>query len=81
VSDAIPLMTLVSGVLVVGRLGSTSRDSATRLAHQLAHLHARVLGVVINATPRRGGGYAYGYGHGYGYPAEPVDGMKKAESS
>ena len=29
VSDAIPLMNAVSGVIVVGRLGRTSRDSAT----------------------------------------------------
>jgi polysaccharide biosynthesis transport protein len=62
VSDAIPLMNAVSGVIVVGRLGRTTRDSAAQLARQLQNLEARILGVVVNGAPRRRGGYGYGYG-------------------
>jgi succinoglycan biosynthesis transport protein ExoP len=62
VSDAIPLMNAVSGVIVVGRLGRTTRDSAAQLAHQLQNLEARILGVVVNGARRRRTGYGYGYG-------------------
>jgi succinoglycan biosynthesis transport protein ExoP len=68
VSDAIPLVNEVSGVLVVGRIGRTTRDSASHLHSQLNNLGADVLGVVINSIGRgtRYGGYGYGYGYGYG---------------
>jgi capsular exopolysaccharide synthesis family protein len=62
VSDAIPLMRMVSGVIVVGRLGRTTRDAATHMAHQLQNLEARTLGVVVNAVSSRQVGYGYGYG-------------------
>jgi Mrp family chromosome partitioning ATPase len=67
VSDAIPLVNEVSGVLVVGRLGKTTRDSASHLHSQLENLGADVLGVVVNSIGRgtRYGGYGYGYGYGY----------------
>lgn len=65
VSDAIPLVSEVSGVLVVGRLGKTTRDSAAHLAQQLSNLNAEVLGVVVNSIDKGGsGGYGYGYGYG-----------------
>jgi len=70
VSDAIPLVNEVSGVLVVGRLGKTSRDAAIHLVHQLDNLEARVLGVVVNGVPQgRGYGYGYGYTREYDAPA------------
>jgi capsular exopolysaccharide synthesis family protein len=62
VSDAIPLMSMVSGVIVVGRLGRTTRDAARHMAHQLQNLEARTLGVVVNAVSGRHLGYGYGYG-------------------
>jgi succinoglycan biosynthesis transport protein ExoP len=67
VSDAIPLVNEVSGVLVVGRIGQTTRDAARHLHSQLENLNADVLGVVINSIGRgtRYGGYGYGYGYGY----------------
>jgi Mrp family chromosome partitioning ATPase len=61
VSDAIPLVNEVTGVIVVGRLDQTTRDSATHLAHQLENLGGRVLGVVVNHM--RSGGATYGYGY------------------
>jgi polysaccharide biosynthesis transport protein len=71
VSDAIPLIKEVSGVLVVARVGRTTRDSATHLAHQLQNLNARVLGVVVNHLRQRRHGYGYTYA--YGYEAAPED--------
>jgi Mrp family chromosome partitioning ATPase len=54
-------------VLVVGRIGKTTRDSASHLQGQLQNLNADVLGVVVNSIGRgtRYGGYGYGYGYGY----------------
>jgi polysaccharide biosynthesis transport protein len=60
VSDAIPLMRRVSGVIVVARLGKTTRDVAADLSRQLRNLHAPALGVVSNGVPLgRTGDYAY----------------------
>jgi Mrp family chromosome partitioning ATPase len=70
VSDAIPLLGQVTGVLVVSRLGSTTEGAATHLRGHLESLGAHPLGVVANGlTARRGdGGYGgYGYGYAYGY--------------
>lgn len=62
VSDAFPLLSSVSGVIVVSRLGEASRDSAARLRGQLRQLGAPLLGVVANGVKLRG---RYGYGRGY----------------
>lgn len=75
VSDAIPLMRLVSGVVIVSRIGVTTRDVARHLHEQLIKLNAPTLGVVANAVPPTSRGY-YGYGYGYyrnGYAADPSD--------
>src|SRR3954470_19271166 len=78
VSDAIPLVKSVDGVLVVARLGRTTRDSSTHLRDQLNNLGAYVLGVVVNSVTRQSAsGYAYGYGYGYGYSAEYTSQKKK----
>jgi polysaccharide biosynthesis transport protein len=64
VADPIPLIKQVGGVIVVSRLGRTTRDAASRLRDQLRDLKAPVLGVVANRvkTPE---GLRYGYGYGY----------------
>ena len=66
VSDAIPLLTRVDGVLVVSRLNRTDRHALVRLATQLENLKARTLGVVVNGIVRRRGGYGYSYAYAYG---------------
>ncbi|MEA2495171.1 MAG: tyrosine-protein kinase [Thermoleophilaceae bacterium] len=66
VSDAIPLVSEVSGVIVVARVGHTKRESANHLHNQLENLRANTLGVVVNSVGRRQTGYGYGYGYGYG---------------
>src|SRR4051794_616565 len=78
VSDAIPLVKNVDGVLVVARLGKTTRDASVHLRDQLNNLGAYVLGVVVNSVTRQSmSGYAYGYGYGYGYSAEYTSQKKK----
>jgi succinoglycan biosynthesis transport protein ExoP len=73
VSDAIPLVKEVSGVIVVTRLGKTTRESAAGLRGQLENLDAHTLGVVVNSIGKTGAyGYGYGgYGYGYGPLTEP----------
>lgn len=59
-ADTIPLMKRVSGVLVVARLGKTSRDEVGHLREQLANLGVVPLGIIAN---RGGAGARYGYGY------------------
>jgi len=63
VSDAVPLFRSVDGVLVVARIGVSTRDAVRRLRERLEALRAPVLGVVANAVSGRA---SYGYGYGYG---------------
>lgn len=53
VSDAIPLLTKVSGVLVVTRLGHATRFATSQLATQLQNVNAPVVGLVINSLSER----------------------------
>ena len=53
VPDAIPLVGMVSGVIVVSRVGKNTRDTAARLRSQLENLNARTLGVVVNGVETR----------------------------
>jgi receptor protein-tyrosine kinase len=80
VSDAIPLMRLVSGVIIVGRINRTTRDAARHLHEQLTNLGAPALGVVANADLVASRDY-----YGYGYlsdtyvsdePAAPMNGKE-----
>ena len=88
VSDAIPLMRLVGGVVVISRVNQTTRDAARHLREQLLKLNAPTLGVVANAMPTKARGrYGYGYGYGYQYQAQAADrsgqpqGPREAERS
>ena len=66
VSDPLPLFDYTSGVVVVVKLHSTTKDALRRFQKTLANTSASVLGVV--ATGAVGGIYGrYGYGYGYGY--------------
>jgi capsular exopolysaccharide synthesis family protein len=67
VSDTIPLITLVDGVIVVTRLGNTLRDHAQQLRQQLDHLSAPLLGIVVNSL-QEDLLYEYPYGEGYEPP-------------
>lgn len=61
VSDAFPLLEKVDGVVVVARMGQTTRDEATKLIEQLRRLKAPLLGIIANATKRRKRQDNYGY--------------------
>jgi capsular exopolysaccharide synthesis family protein len=52
-ADAIPLLRLVDGVVVVARLGRDSKDDAEQLAAVLANLGVKPLGVVTTFARRR----------------------------
>lgn len=64
VSDAIPLLKKVSGVLVVTRLGRSTRTALQQLRSQLENLDAPTLGVVVNSMKSPAAEYGYGYGYG-----------------
>jgi capsular exopolysaccharide synthesis family protein len=60
VSDAIPLVRQVDGLLVISRMGISTRDHAMRLMKRFRSLNANILGVVVNsfrAPDERGDGY------------------------
>ncbi len=79
-SDAVPLIKHVSGVIVVGRLGQTLRKLAEEQHKQLGHLEARILGLVVNGA-EPGHGYGYGYGYSGGAGSGSGDGAGKAAAS
>lgn len=62
-ADAIPTIRRASGVLVVGRLGLTTRDAAIHLSEQLRQLGISALGVVVNGVKQM---HTYGYYYGQG---------------
>lgn len=72
VSDAIPLIQLVSGTVVVSRLGMTTRDAARTLHQQLTKLQAPVLGVIANGISPRSYGYYHGYSRRDSRPGKPA---------
>jgi succinoglycan biosynthesis transport protein ExoP len=80
VSDAIPLINEVGGVIVVGRVGNTTRDAAARLHEQLENLGSRVLGIVVNGLKSNAVDYGYGYGATYGEQFTE-DGVRGAETA
>jgi Mrp family chromosome partitioning ATPase len=52
VSDVLPLLRMVDGIVIVARVGHTSEASARRLVELLARTSsAPVLGVAANAVP------------------------------
>ena len=72
VSDAIPLLTKVDGVIIVSQLGKNTRDAAAFLRDRLLGINAPLLGVVANGVKAKGEtGYGVGYGYGYGYHGPP----------
>lgn len=73
VSDAMSLLRRVNGVVLVARVGRTTRDSAAKILRQLEMAGVEPLGLVINMVPAdRGsrGGYGY-YGRSSRHTAAP----------
>lgn len=62
VSDAFPVLALVDGVIIVGRVGRNRRDVAARLRETLTGTGAPLVGIVANdVKASRSGPYGYGY--------------------
>jgi succinoglycan biosynthesis transport protein ExoP len=74
VSDAIPLISTVSGILVVSGLGVSTRTSAGELIEQLHRLNASILGLVVNFAQDQRRAY------GYGRPAQVELAQPQSES-
>jgi receptor protein-tyrosine kinase len=70
VSDAAILARDVDGAILVVRHGKTSKEQVRQTGQRLSQVDARLLGVAVNMTPRRGGrndDYGYGYEYEYAY--------------
>jgi Mrp family chromosome partitioning ATPase len=78
VSDPIPLLEQVSGIVVIGRIGYTSKDSLARLTHVIANASGSLLGVI--ATGSRSSGL-YGYGSTYGGYGPSPNGAADVQSA
>ena len=68
VSDAVTLARHADGVVVVVRLGTTSRDHVFEVRQVFERANVRVLGAVAVGTKKAVSG---GYGHTYGYGHQP----------
>ncbi len=67
VADPAIIAPMADGVLLVTRYGRTNRELVKQSVERLEAVGARIVGVVLNMTPRRTvSGYGYGYGYGYG---------------
>lgn len=68
-SDSLVLSTLMDGVIMVTRAGSTPKDAAVQARKLLQGVNAKILGVVLNgitAADLKYGSYSYYYSHYYG---------------
>jgi polysaccharide biosynthesis transport protein len=63
VTDPAIVGSVTDGVVLVLRAGHTTREAAQFARRQLGDAGARILGVVMNQTDRKGRGYGYGYGY------------------
>jgi capsular exopolysaccharide synthesis family protein len=66
VTDPAIIGSVADGVLLVLRAGHTTRETASHARRHLTDAGARILGLVVNQTDRKGGRYGYGYGYSYG---------------
>lgn len=66
VTDPAIIGSISDGVVLVLRAGHTTREAAKYAKRHLTDGGAKILGLVINQTDRKGGAYGYGYGY---YPA------------
>lgn len=61
VSDALALVSEVSAIVVVGGLGTTTRDAAQELSKQFSLLGRKPIGVIANFTEPERGKYSHYY--------------------
>jgi capsular exopolysaccharide synthesis family protein len=63
VTDPAIIGGITDGVVLVLRAGHTTREATHFARRQLGDAGARILGLVINQTDRKGSRYGYGYGY------------------
>lgn len=73
VSDSMPLLPAVSGVVLVARLNRTSREAMARLKFVVDSAGGHAFGVVVTGTTDGGLYVAPGYGYEAAYAASGVD--------
>lgn len=61
VTDAAVLSSIVDGVILVLGYGKTDIEAAKRAKDLLLKVNAKILGVVLNEIPQKGGDYYYSY--------------------
>jgi succinoglycan biosynthesis transport protein ExoP len=75
VSDSLPLVEFVSGVVAVARLNKTTTDAMNRFQRVIANAGGTLLGTVASGAT---GSDAYGYGYGgYALPDDPSSGRSR----
>ena len=68
VTDSVALSRLVDGVVVVAKVGTTTREMVGNCLTQLRDINAKILGLVLNEVPVGRDSYYYNrYYHYYGY--------------
>lgn len=63
VTDAALLATHADGAILVVRHSKVTREQVRLAMDRIAHVDARLVGVVMNMVPIKGRGYGYGYGY------------------
>ncbi|WP_282958886.1 polysaccharide biosynthesis tyrosine autokinase [Gordonia sp. SCSIO 19800] len=75
VTDAAVVAQLVDGALLVARAGTTHKRELANAVSQLDAAQVPVLGLILNDTTDRHGGYGYGYRY-YGEPGQSVEAIE-----
>jgi len=70
VSDSLPLVEVVSGVVAVARLNATSKDAVRRFERVISNAGGTLLGLVATGADTAGLYGRYGYGY-YAYREDP----------
>jgi Mrp family chromosome partitioning ATPase/capsular polysaccharide biosynthesis protein len=74
VSDALSIARHATGVIVVARLGTVTKDQVREMREVFERAGTRVVGAVATGTEKSLGYYRKrGYGYGYGYDAKEAD--------
>ena len=81
VTDSQILAALCDATVLVLRAEASTRKVSLQARESLAGVQARVLGVVVNAVPRKSGRYGYYGGYGYYYYGYSGNGGRKKRNT
>jgi capsular exopolysaccharide synthesis family protein len=63
IADSLAFCTILDGVLIVCDVGRTRKSELKQTVEDLGRVHANLIGVVLNRSPRGKGSYYYYYYH------------------